>query len=164
MLNGHEAQVTLLRESSIECLFNVTIQRLVASEDHEHISTVVLHRQDTDAETELEVDEVIISHGYDRDRDLLDNSAMRIEMTDDGGVKGTPMSETSVEGLYATGDILHHEGKLHLIAGAFQDAANAVNRAKQYITPEAWAWGSVSSHNDLFAQKNRELLKHLYSK
>ncbi|CAM4442830.1 thioredoxin reductase (NADPH) [Paenibacillus endophyticus] len=164
MLNGHESQVTWLRESSVECLLNVTIQRLVASADHELISKVVLRSHDNDAETELEVDEVIISHGYERDRNLLDNSAMRIEIDENRGIKGTPMSETSVEGLYAAGDILHHEGKLHLIAGAFQDAANAVNRAKQYITPEAWAWGSVSSHNDLFAQKNRELLKHLYAK
>ncbi|MDF2662567.1 MAG: thioredoxin reductase [Paenibacillus sp.] len=74
------------------------------------------------------------------------------------------MSETSVLGLYAAGDVLHHEGKLHLIAGAFQDAANAVNKAKQHISSDANAYGMVSSHNDLFAQKNRELMKHLYTK
>ncbi|MNG11682.1 Ferredoxin--NADP reductase [compost metagenome] len=72
------------------------------------------------------------------------------------------MSETSVPGLFAAGDILAHEGKLHLIAGAFQDAANAVNRAKQFIKPEAEAWGMVSSHNDLFMEKNRELKKQLF--
>lgn len=74
------------------------------------------------------------------------------------------MSESSVPGIFAAGDILSHSGKLHLIAGAFQDAANAVNKAKQYITPSAYAYGMVSSHNDLFAQKNRELKKHLYVK
>ncbi|MNP48704.1 Ferredoxin--NADP reductase [compost metagenome] len=72
------------------------------------------------------------------------------------------MSGTSVPGIYAAGDVLHHDGKLHLIAGAFQDAANAVNQAKQYITPEANSSGMVSSHNDLFTQKNRDLMKHLY--
>jgi thioredoxin reductase (NADPH) len=79
-------------------------------------------------------------------------------------VGGSSMSETSVLGLYAAGDVLHHEGKLHLIAGAFQDAANAVNKAKQHISSDANAYGMVSSHNDLFAQKNRELMKHLYTK
>ncbi len=73
------------------------------------------------------------------------------------------MSETSVAGLYAAGDILHHEGKLHLIAGAFQDAANAVNKAKQLLAPDAHAVGRVSSHNDIFKEKNRKLLKHLYT-
>lgn len=74
------------------------------------------------------------------------------------------MSETSMPGIYAAGDILHHDGKLHLIAGAFQDAANAVNKAKQYVTPDANANGMVSSHNDLFRKKNRELMKSLYTK
>lgn len=74
------------------------------------------------------------------------------------------MSETSMPGIYAAGDILHHDGKLHLIAGAFQDAANAVNKAKQYVNPDANANGMVSSHNDLFRKKNRELMKSLYTK
>ncbi|MBG9774942.1 hypothetical protein ABD71_18445 [Brevibacillus laterosporus] len=38
-----------------------------------------------------------------------------------------------------------------------EDAANAVNKAMQYVTPDANAYGMVSSHNDLFKQKNREL-------
>ena len=48
-------------------------------------------------------------------------------------------------------------------ATALQDAANAVNKAKQYVTPDANAYGMVSSHNDLFRQKNRELMKSLYT-
>ena len=84
-------------------------------------------------------------------------------MSDDYGVAGTPMSETSIEGLYAVGDILNHEGKLHLIAGAFQDAANAVNKAKQFITPDANKQAMVSSHNEKFKEKNREIMKNLYA-
>jgi len=73
-------------------------------------------------------------------------------------------SESSVQGIFAAGDILHHEGKLHLIAGAFQDAANAINKAKIYIALEAKARGMVSSHNELFQNKNKELMKDLYKK
>jgi len=164
MLNGHEAQVTRLLNSTVECLFNTTIVKLVATADHERIAQVILHRSDEQEEMDLIVDEVIINHGYDRDKDLLENSELNIVMENEYNIAGTPMSETSVEGLYAAGDILHHPGKLHLITGAFQDAANAVNKAKQYIAPDATSWGTVSSHNELFAQKNRELLKHLYAK
>lgn len=163
ILNGHEAEVTRVMESSVECLLNTTIEKLIAAPDHETIEKVVLHRNEDGQPLELDIDEVIISHGYERDKDLLENSELNIKMENEYYIAGSPMSETSVEGLYAAGDILHHEGKLHLIAGAFQDAANAVNKAKQYIAPDARAWGTVSSHNELFVQKNREIMKHLYT-
>lgn len=163
-LKGHEAEISRLLASSVECLFNTAIEKLTAAPDHETIQKVLLKHSEDGTETELEIDEVIINHGYERDKDLLQNSKVNITMEKEYWIAGSPMSETSVEGLYAAGDILHHEGKLHLIAGAFQDAANAVNKAKQYITPDANAYGMVSSHNDLFTQKNRELMKHLYTK
>lgn len=161
-LKGHEAEVSKLLESSVECLFNTTIEKFYASDDHERIERVVL-LDEKGIEQLLHVDEVIINHGYDREKDLIEKSAIVIDMQDEYSIKGTPMSETSVEGLYAAGDILHHEGKLHLIAGAFQDAANAVNRAKQYIAPDANSFGRVSSHNDLFKERNKELIKKIVS-
>ena len=59
------------------------------------------------------------------------------------------------------GDILKHEGKLNLIAGAFQDAANAVNKAKQFVQPDADKCGMVSSHNEVFKKRNRALIKQM---
>lgn len=162
-LKGHEAEVSRLERSSVECLLNTSIEKLIASEDHQRIETVALRTNETDAVFELEIDEMIINHGYERDKELLANSEVQIELKD-YWIAGNPSSETSVPGLYAAGDILHHEGKLHLIAGAFQDAANAANKAKQYISPDANEHGMVSSHNDLFTQKNRELMQHLYIK
>lgn len=160
---GHEADISRLKRNGVECLLNCSIDRLVATADHSSIGTVQLKRNDDDSFFQVEVDEVIINHGYERDKELLVNSEVKIELKENR-IGGTPMSETSVPGIYAAGDVLVHEGKLHLIAGAFQDAANAVNKAKQFIEPDALGYGMVSSHNDLFAQKNRELLKHLYAK
>ncbi|WP_018922908.1 hypothetical protein [Salsuginibacillus kocurii] len=65
-----------------------------------------------------------------------------------------------MEGVFAAGDVLAHEGKLHLIAGAFQDAANAVNQAKRYIQPEARTTGVVSSHNEKFKEMKAALQKN----
>ena len=70
-------------------------------------------------------------------------------------------SEASIPGIFAAGDILKHDAKLNLIAGTFQDAANAVNKAKQYIEPEADQVAMVSSHNDVFKARNKELVKEL---
>lgn len=162
-LKGHEAEISRLENSSVVCLLNTSIEKLIAAGDHQTIDTVILKSSEDAVTFELEVDEVIINHGYERDRDFLANSEVAIELKDHW-IAGSSMSETSVPGLYAAGDILHHEGKLHLIAGAFQDAANAVNKAKQYISPEANPHGMISSHNDVFAQKNRDLMKHLYAK
>ncbi|MFC4600879.1 NAD(P)/FAD-dependent oxidoreductase [Cohnella hongkongensis] len=162
-LKGHEAEVEKLLSGSVVCLLNTEIEKLIATPGQEAIERVLLRNKDDGAQVELPVDEVIINHGYERDKDLLANSQINIEMKNEWSVAGTPMSETSVPGVFAAGDILGHEGKLHLIAGAFQDAANAVNRAKQFITPEAEAWGMVSSHNEVFMERNRELKKQLFA-
>lgn len=163
MLNGHEAEVSRLLNSTVECFFNTAIENLIPMPDHKKIDTVVLSRSEDGEKIELVIDEVIINHGYERDKDLLENSELKIEMENEYCIAGNSMSGTSIDGLYAAGDILHHSGKLLLIAGAFQDAANAVNKAKQHIAPGADSWGMVSSHNELFAQKNRKIMKHLYT-
>lgn len=162
-LKGHEAEVTKLMKNDVACLLNTSIVKLTGAKGEDSIRSVWIQNHEDGSIVELEVDEVVVSHGYERDKALLENSEVRIEMANEYGVKGTAMSETTVDGIFAAGDILSHEGKLHLIAGAFQDAANAVNRAKQYIHPEAEAYGMVSSHNDLFIEKNRELKKQLFA-
>ncbi len=160
-LKGHEAQVSQLMNSSVKCLFNTSITKLIASNDHEEIEKVELTNHENGDVTHLEIDEVIINHGYDQDTSLLNNSEIKVEMIQDYYIKGNTTSETSIEGLYAAGDILMHEGKLQLIAGAFQDAANAVNKAKQFIQPDASSAAMVSSHNEVFKQRNRELIKQM---
>ncbi|SMF64665.1 thioredoxin reductase (NADPH) [Paenibacillus uliginis N3/975] len=160
-LAGHEAQAAQLMNSSAVCCLNTSITKLIAGANHETIERVELTNHETGEVTTLSIDEVIINHGYERDKTLLENSELNIEIADQYYIAGDANSASSIEGLYAAGDILKHDGKLHLIAGAFQDAANAVNQAKQYIQPDAYKSGMVSSHNDLFKQRNRELVKEM---
>ncbi|WP_336774922.1 NAD(P)/FAD-dependent oxidoreductase [Paenibacillus sp. MMO-58] len=161
-LSGHEANVTTLLNSPIvECLFHTEITKLLANSGDELVEHVELTNSKSGEVSHLSIDEVVINHGYDRDSSLLENSKLNIEMVDNWYVKGNPSGETSVPGMFAAGDILMHDGKLHLIAGCFQDAANAVNRAKSFIQPEANKYGMVSSHNELFKERNRELVKQL---
>jgi thioredoxin reductase (NADPH) len=160
-LNGHEAQITQLVESSITCYFNTTISKLLASESHDVIEQVALTNHETGEISYLDIDEVVINHGYEQDADLLTNSKIDIQIAENFYVAGTSLSESSVEGVYAAGDILQHPGKLYLIAGTFHDAANAVNQAKQYIQPDADNIAMVSSHNEVFKERNRQLIKQL---
>jgi ferredoxin/flavodoxin---NADP+ reductase len=160
-LAGHEAQVTQLQNSSVVCLPQNAITKLIASENHESIKQVELTSQVTGEVTYLDIDEVIINHGYEQDTSLLKKSELNIDMLDDFYIAGNSTSESSIEGIYAAGDILNYEGKVNLIAGAFQDAANAVNKAKQYIQPDANKFAMVSSHNDVFKKRNRDLVKEM---
>ncbi|KMP99701.1 NAD(P)/FAD-dependent oxidoreductase [Bacillus cereus] len=160
-LSGHEAQVKQLMNSSAECFFNTSITKLIAGDNHEAIEYVELTNHETGEVSHLPIDEVIINHGYERDITLLENSELDVAIIDNYYIAGNVNSESSVDGLYAAGDILKHEGKLHLIAGAFQDAGNAVNKAKQFIQPDASEYGMVSSHNEVFKKRNRELIKQM---
>lgn len=158
-LSGHETQVTQLLNSSVKCLPKTRITKLLASDNHERIKKVELTDQETGELTYIDIDDVIINHGFEQDTTLLKNSELHIDMVDDFYIAGNSNSETSIEGIYAAGDILMFDGKLHLIAGCFQDAANAVNKAKQYIQPTAQKFAMVSSHNEIFQKRNRELMK-----
>ncbi|HGN6580164.1 thioredoxin reductase [Bacillus cereus] len=160
-LSGHEAQVKQLMNSSAECFFNTSITKLIAGDNHEVIEYVELTNHETGEVSHFPIDEVIINHGYERDITLLENSELDVAIIDNYYIAGNANSESSVDGLYAAGDILKHEGKLHLIAGAFQDAGNAVNKAKQFIQPDASEYGMVSSHNEVFKKRNRELIKQM---
>lgn len=160
-LSGHEAQVKQLMNSSAECFFNTSITKLIAGDNHEAIEYVELTNHEAGEVSHLPIDEVIINHGYERDITLLENSELDVAIIDNYYIAGNANSESSVDGLYAAGDILKHEGKLHLIAGAFQDAGNAVNKAKQFIQPDASEYGMVSSHNEVFKKRNRELIKQM---
>ncbi|SMO88385.1 thioredoxin reductase (NADPH) [Melghirimyces algeriensis] len=163
-LSGHESQITQLINSSAECFFHTSITKLLASKSQDTIERVQLTNHQTGDISYLSVDEVLINHGFHRDASLLENSDLNIELVDQCCIAGNAMSESSIEGLYAAGDILKHEGKLNLIAGAFQDAANAVNKAKQYIQPDASAVGIVSSHNERFKQRNKKLMREHFEK
>ncbi|ANU14520.1 Thioredoxin reductase [Planococcus halocryophilus Or1] len=160
-LAGHEAQVSQLMYGSAICCLETNITRLIASDDRDAIKYVELTHQETGEIQILSIDEMIINHGYERDISLLGNSPLNIDIADDYYIAGTPSSESSVEGLFAAGDILQHEAKLNLIAGTFQDAANAVNKAKQWIQPDANKIAMVSSHNEVFKKRNKELVKQL---
>ncbi len=157
-LNGHEAQVSQLLNSSVKCFFHTEITKLFPDSEGQSIQSVELIDHMTGEKTYITVDEVVVNHGFIREKELIENSVLQIDMVEDHYIKGNVFCETSVSGLYAVGDAIDYDGKVHLIAGGFQDAINAVNKAKRFIQPDAEERGMVSSHNEIFHQRNRELI------
>ncbi|WP_085522289.1 NAD(P)/FAD-dependent oxidoreductase [Tuberibacillus sp. Marseille-P3662] len=160
-LSGHESQMTQLMNCSAKCFFNTSMTELVPSQDQKAIDQVRLTHHETGESFDLSVDDVLVNHGFESDVSLFENSDIGLELIDQCLISGNEMSESSVSGLYAAGDVLKHDGKLNLIAGAFQDAANAVNKAKQFVQPDAGASAMVSSHNEVFEERNRELVNQM---
>ncbi|CDO04716.1 Ferredoxin--NADP reductase [Oceanobacillus picturae] len=152
-LSGHEAEIERLLNSSVEVIYQSVITGL---NGNDYIESVTLNGTE-----QLPVEEVIINHGYDSQNDLQEQSEVDIKMHPEFGIQGTSMAETSVPGIFAAGDAVNYDGKVHLIAGAFHDAANAVNRAKQFIEPTAVKTAMVSSHHESFKNKNKKIYAEL---
>src|SRR4051812_22605062 len=99
-------KVSQLLSSSATVFFNSSISKLIANKSHDTVEKVALTNHETGEVTFMEIDEVIINHGYEREAELLKNSEVNIAMLEDFYVDGSSMSESSVAGIYAAGDIL----------------------------------------------------------
>ncbi|MHD0396921.1 NAD(P)/FAD-dependent oxidoreductase [Staphylococcus simulans] len=158
-LKGFEAMQDKLETFGVAQHPNSQITALIGDEAQESIASVVIENSETgDAET-LAVDDVIISHGFDIENPLLEDASTKLEMMNDYQIKGQGNTQTSETGIFACGDIIHHDAKAHLIASAFSDAGNAANLAKQYIDPDAAKEGYVSSHNETFKEDNKAIIQ-----
>nr|WP_237728560.1 NAD(P)/FAD-dependent oxidoreductase [Paenibacillus sp. OSY-SE] len=150
---AHELPVAQMKASakvmtpySINCLYGVD----------NHIDSVALKHSETGVIEQIEVDEVLVNHGFDRDfGDLLKWGLDK----EDYGVSVDPRMRTSIPGIFGAGDFITYGSKVRLIAGAFNDAVLAVNSAKLYLDPIAPDMAGVSSHNARFFEKNKAIMQ-----
>lgn len=155
-LKAHESQVKKLAALGIDVYTNQTIVGIAKGEE----TTMVLQLQSKYGEptTAFSCDHLLVQHGYDRDTSLLEQESITLDRYSDFYLHCLFPTKTSAEGIFAAGDIHYFDGKVNLLAGAFQDAALAVNQIKQYIDPKSPAYGMVSSHNKKFHERNQELM------
>lgn len=133
--SGYEAMNRILENLGVQLLPNTKIKQLIGDDNETRIRQVQLENVETGISETQDFDEVIISHGFDHENPLLKDCTSQFELYDEYRVKGFGNTTTSVDGIYACGDIVHHDAKVHLIASAFSDAGNAANLAKTYINP-----------------------------
>lgn len=161
-LTAHEAQVEKLKQHNVQIMLNSEIQSVVSNDNKTAIEKVIISQN---GEThELEVDDVLISHGYNREVSLTFADDIQPIRKDDYYLVSLGQCKTSVPGIFGAGDIISYDDKVNLLIGTFQDSVLAVNNAKMYIDPHADQYGMVSSHNEKFAEKNKELLEELFCK
>ena len=153
---GHESNVKQMKQSSVELFTPYCIEELHGDESGTKVERVTLKNLHNDERVYHEVDSVIVNHGYKMDLKFLLESPLTFQTTE-GILDVNEKMETSVLGVFAAGDLVNNDGKLKLIAGAFVDGAKAINQAKLFIEPEATKQAFVSSHNERFKEKNKEL-------
>lgn len=162
-LSAHEATVQEALDAGVRIECNTTITKLSANIDKTAIQLVTCENTITKQSYTRQIDEVIVSHGYNREASLAFDEAIAIPKKDDYYVEGKATGETAQPGIFAAGDILSFDGKINLLLGTFQDAANAVNSIKTYLEPIAYRHGMVSSHNELFKEKNRSIIEKQFA-
>lgn len=160
-LSAHEAQVKMLTERGVPIITNTEIHALVANDEKTKIQQVVLKNVETEELSTVGIDDVLVNHGYDRESSFVFDEAIAPEQDEEYKYYYLTNSKclTSVDGIYAVGDICKHDSKVYLITGTFQDAVNAINEIKLELEPTAEQYAMVSSHNEAFEERNRELIK-----
>lgn len=155
-LKAHEAQVKKMKAEGIQVLMNHTIDGVNQAET---FNMVLRLKNSANHETiDFLCDHLLIQHGYDRDSGLLDKVSFDLARHEDFYLNCEIPTKTSYPGVFAAGDIHYFKGKVNLLAGAFQDAAQAVNQIKHYLEPDSVPQAMVSSHNEKFSERNRQLL------
>lgn len=126
------------------------IDRLHGSSDE--IYKVDIRHVDTNKCEEIEVDAVVVNHGYERDYAAIQEWGIALK---DGEIIVDGRGATNVEGVFAAGDCVTHERKVYLIASAISDAIQAANGAKLFSAPAAKPVAIVSSHSERFKSLNQ---------
>ncbi|GIO87793.1 ferredoxin--NADP reductase 1 [Paenibacillus faecis] len=156
---GHERNVKRMMASSARVLTPYAVKQLHGNTDGKAIEAVSIAQvtsegQLADTSMRIDVDAVIVNHGLRGDFGNIVNWGLDMGEWD---IQANERLATNLPGVFVAGDVASYASKLHLIAGAFTDAALAVNSAKQYLEPEAYRMAYVSSHNPKFKERNLAL-------
>jgi len=150
---GHERNVARMKASSVEVRVPYTVQAL-HSDGGETIDRVSIVHAETGETEVIEVDAVIVNHGMKSEFGPIREWGLDIG---EWNVTVGERMATNIPGIFAAGDFATYGSKVGLIAGAFTDGVLALNSAKLYMDPEAPRMAYVSSHNERFKEKNKQL-------
>jgi ferredoxin/flavodoxin---NADP+ reductase len=106
------------------------------------VESATIYDNRSEEEITLAVDAVLVNVGFVADLGAIKDWGLSMEKKK---IVVNERMETNLPGIYAAGDVTHHDGKLDLIATGFGEAAVAVNYAKTFIDPSARAFPGHST-------------------
>jgi thioredoxin reductase len=128
---AHEALVAQVRELGVPV---ITSAEVVAASGEGWVETVEVRAKRAGETTRLPAQAVVAALGFTADIRPLESWGLRV--TERRLAVDTRMA-TSLERVYAAGDITDYPGKVRLIAVGFGEAATAVNNAIAALDPDA---------------------------
>lgn len=136
---AHEDSVAKLLSSSVRVL---TFTEVAHIHGDDRVEAVEVFDNRTGERETLKIQAVVAALGFTSDLGPLKSWDVEIDRRH---VLVDTRMQTSVEGVFAAGDITDYEGKVRLIAVGFGEAATAVNNAAVYIDPTARVFPGHSS-------------------
>ncbi|SFM23384.1 NAD(P)/FAD-dependent oxidoreductase [Salibacterium qingdaonense] len=129
---AHEHSVEQLFQSGMSVKTPTEISKFESQDGK--IKKAVLKDIQSEEEENLDVDSVIVNHGFISSIGPIKEWGLDLQKN---SIVVNSRMETNIEGLYAAGDICTYDGKVKLIATGFGEAPIAVNNAKHLIDPKA---------------------------
>ena len=127
---AHEHSVEKLQQSSVNV---VTPYAPEALHGTDQIESVVLKEVKGDNTLTIDVDDVIVNYGFISSLGPIKDWGLEIEKNN---IVVNSRMETTVEGIYAAGDICTYPGKVKLIATGFGEGPTAINNAINHMEPK----------------------------
>lgn len=128
---AHEMTIQQLQNSTVRVKTPYGIKEVIG--DGDKIQEVVIVGKDK-TEEKIEVDHVLVNYGNVASLGPLKNWGLDM---DRNSIIVNEKMETSVEGIYAAGDVCTHDGKVKLIAVGFGEVPIAISHIKAFIDPKA---------------------------
>lgn len=147
---AHESTVNQLMNCSVDILTPYMITELNGGKNY--IEQVRLQEKDGDSSLDVDVDEVVVNHGFKSSLGPIKNWG--IDMYKNSIVVDSNM-ETNIKGIYAAGDVTTYQSKLKLIALGFGEGPIAVSNAKNSIDPKSRLQPMHSTH--IFAKQKAKV-------
>ncbi|RDW19049.1 thioredoxin reductase [Oceanobacillus arenosus] len=139
MFTGIESNVSKMIHSTVDVLNPYELLELKGMGGQ--MTSAIVKQVDGNDLREIEVDNVIVNHGFEINLGPITEWGINIE---NGTIVVDHTMSTSIPGIFAIGDVANYPSKLALIAGGFNEGPIAVNGAKLHVSP-------------------KESLKHLFS-
>ncbi len=139
---AHEESVNQMKASKASLKLFYEVKSI---QGKNHIESVVLVNNKTQAEETIPVDEVLACLGFEASVGPIAQWGLTMQSND---ILVSTRMETNLPGIYAAGDVAAYPGKVKLIASGFGEAATAVNNAAAYLNPKASVFpGHSSGHS-----------------
>ena len=129
---AHEALVRQVLDLGVEVITSAEVTAGATANEATWLESVDVHRKRTRETTRLKAQAVVAALGFTADISALE--AWGLHIADRRLVVDTTMA-TSLDRVYAAGDITEYPGKVRLIAVGFGEAATAVNNAVAALDP-----------------------------